>query len=1482
MSVGEEWIRVILRARRAGEVADHFTTLSGWEDVFPGRSSQTSTPSIPRRRVPGFSNGCQHTGVKRKDLGGVGRGRHLRHSVRHSADANNQQISSAKAGTRQQQRIWFGRVRSGDGVGKAEKELARRGYQIRKRARQIQGQRTISPAQRIQVAEGQQFKRVSDPGGPVEKPKEGRRPSSGHVGHADVGEVREEASEQTFSESKQFKKFKPIWDQRRVNPASSQDKGSCSCHRGVSGSSQKDATEASPLHQAVHQGGGRRAWSGRGQSLHSSRLWQKDLVGKATITAENALSSIGDIDFAAAEEVREGWFADDAWAQSTSSDRTGPGGLEFELDADSSSQRLGSQTVGRICRRTGKRSLLPTFHGRAQQECGEGQERAVSRSAVSIRATPSAKAGKGRKRPKRKRKGKGSQGQKRRQGRELSHPQPVVKSSGAKPLEVNSVLEALKSGHGSFSRFLKILQTEPFVNGSGPRTSPDTKKEKSLLFPSLLAVPKQCYSKSSRGRSRARGREYTWEHVRVLWAFFTFLEGGSPFRYQDQVSLAQKAFANPWTAMHQEYAGCLHDQVLNFDRLRCSDTLGRGLEQLEKLVTTIKNSSYKPGPFDMNENISGAMDVRPDRMSLPEIAGIIDPADHLKGEHLSSFNNMLQEVPHDCPPQPPTKGCFKVRQDEVVEVYNRLLDSGVATLIPQELALRDSQGKIISGGLFAVPHKPHSDRIICDRRPLNELERRLVWAKLPHGALLTQIIVPKGYSVRGSGDDLSNYFYLLKHKEEWLPRNTIGKPVLGKWFTRYGCDPEKSYMLSFRVIPMGDTNAVDIAQQTHLEILRDCGTMTPQEVISYRCPLPASDCLEGLYIDDHITVQLVPNRRQRKMQPFKKFRDEEIVDASRKQYQELGIPVSEKKQFTKVYSFQAWGTHVDSQSGRVGTPLEKLKQLERLLVDVCQLPKVSQKLLQRTLGLVVHPCMHQRILMSLLQDAYPWVEKLGLKGPSRLPPSVREELLTLALALPLCHSNIKWQVSCRIGASDASLSGGGRAATLTSPPIAQTLYRFSVHKGEQVKLDWVHGALCPPSSMVHAPSELEDLMIEHTWNTTHKCKFAHRQHINLLEMKMVKAELCSLVQQSNLPARHVLLVDSRVCAGAWGKGRSSSRQLNRILRQMVGWTLAGRKSLHLIWVGTSMNPADHPSRGAKIPEPNPNAPTYHKIFGDSVPKLPKRVSNEKINDISSKILDGSKEPSEFPITYPNQTSDDHPALSSWKFREIFSGKGCLTQVFKDRGKFFVLRPVELFKHGKPDPSQDILNDNTFNKLIADAREPHQIWHFGMPCGSFSLLQNMNGGTRNKDEPEGNGTLLREKIGNELARRTCYLCMILLKQGNFFTIENPRTSLAWYLKELKQLGSEVGVSVVEFDQCEYGLKIPEADGKEGLAKKATKVMGNLPHLSLLSRTCGKNHHHVQVIGGVRTSSGWKRRSELAGAYPRALCAQYHRCCEKMFK
>ena len=130
----------------------------------------------------------------------------------------------------------------------------------------------------------------------------------------------------------------------------------------------------------------------------------------------------------------------------------------------------------------------------------------------------------------------------------------------------------------------------------------------------------------------------------------------------------------------------------------------------------------------------------------------------------------------------------------------------------------------------------------------------------------------------------------------------------------------------------------------------------------------------------------------------------------------------------------------------MGAPLYKLKHLSDIIANVCSLKQVSKKLLQGVVGLLVHPFTHRRNLMCILQDTFTFIEKLK-DGESRpLPPSVKEELICSGLVLPTCHSNIRWGVSKRVGASDASLSHGGRCAALVTSPIAQTLYRYSEHK----------------------------------------------------------------------------------------------------------------------------------------------------------------------------------------------------------------------------------------------------------------------------------------------------------------------------------------------------------------------------------------------------------------------------------------------------
>ena len=49
-------------------------------------------------------------------------------------------------------------------------------------------------------------------------------------------------------------------------------------------------------------------------------------------------------------------------------------------------------------------------------------------------------------------------------------------------------------------------------------------------------------------------------------------------------------------------------------------------------------------------------------------------------------------------------GHMKVTDEDLPAVYRKLMNSKVAVLIPTEMALRDHEGNIASGGLFAVPH----------------------------------------------------------------------------------------------------------------------------------------------------------------------------------------------------------------------------------------------------------------------------------------------------------------------------------------------------------------------------------------------------------------------------------------------------------------------------------------------------------------------------------------------------------------------------------------------------------------------------------------------------------------------------------------------------------------------------------------------------------------------------------------------------------
>ncbi len=96
---------------------------------------------------------------------------------------------------------------------------------------------------------------------------------------------------------------------------------------------------------------------------------------------------------------------------------------------------------------------------------------------------------------------------------------------------------------------------------------------------------------------------------------------------------------------------------------------------------------------------------------------------------------------------------------------------------------------------------------------------------------------------------------------------------------------------------------------------------------------------------------------------------------------------------------------------------------------------------------------------------------------------------------------------------------------------------------------------------------------------------AEGDHINVAELKAILAAMRWRVRSvQGHCCRCVHLSDSQVCIGVLTKGRSSSRQLQRVAHRINCLLLASSVQLALVFVRTDWNPADRPSRwrGTKL------------------------------------------------------------------------------------------------------------------------------------------------------------------------------------------------------------------------------------------------------------------------------------------------------------
>ena len=223
------------------------------------------------------------------------------------------------------------------------------------------------------------------------------------------------------------------------------------------------------------------------------------------------------------------------------------------------------------------------------------------------------------------------------------------------------------------------------------------------------------------------------------------------------------ALRNQGSLLVERYANNLVEDLLSFSR--ASDgppSEARGAVGLNEALERLKDTASGSIDFRSLDDLAcAAKPVDSNRMSLPEAAGVVDPSLILTGSKLEQFKRMPEDIPmYDVPP-PSTKTCHKIVPGHEVSIYRKMLSCGMAVVLPASDVVRDKAGKVVCGGLFAVKHKPDTDRVILDRRAFNMHEHSLSWSALPHGSQLIQIVLKSSQQVRGSGDDLSNYFYVL-------------------------------------------------------------------------------------------------------------------------------------------------------------------------------------------------------------------------------------------------------------------------------------------------------------------------------------------------------------------------------------------------------------------------------------------------------------------------------------------------------------------------------------------------------------------------------------------------------------------------------------------------------------------------------------------------------------------------------------------------
>jgi len=214
----------------------------------------------------------------------------------------------------------------------------------------------------------------------------------------------------------------------------------------------------------------------------------------------------------------------------------------------------------------------------------------------------------------------------------------------------------------------------------------------------------------------------------------------------------------------------------------------------------------------------------------------------------------------------------------------------------------------------------------------------------------------------------------------------------------------KSLLICLKTLAMGDSLAVEVAQQSHCSVLQKlCGAMLVTESLRYRYPVPRSDFIELLAIDDHVGIQKVSVQEFRNNTPK---RDSQVFAASETAYKRVGLIQHPKKRKRGLTKGIILGADFDGEKGRVMAPRNRVLILCVISAALARIGACARKVLSVLLGCWIHVLLFRRVLFSVIDDLF----RQGIDLPPDevfcLSRKARSELQLLSVLGPLAQSDL--------------------------------------------------------------------------------------------------------------------------------------------------------------------------------------------------------------------------------------------------------------------------------------------------------------------------------------------------------------------------------------------------------------------------------------------------------------------------------------------